>query len=90
MHTDEYEISLERELTVCKKMIQRINKTLELLEKKHNKQTAAFIAERKNGTLQANAVFEDDFQAWESSYDSLQRWQELEKQYQEIYRTMKR
>jgi hypothetical protein len=34
MHTDEYEISLYRELAVCKNTIRRIKKSLGILERK--------------------------------------------------------
>jgi hypothetical protein len=90
VHTDEYEISLNRELTVCKNTIQRIKKSLGILERKHNKTTEAFIAELKSGKLTQHPEFKDDYEAWQSSYDSLKRWEELEKQYQDAFRMMKR
>jgi hypothetical protein len=89
VHTDEYEISLYRELAVCKNTIQRIKKSLGILERKHNKATQAFIAEYRNGKLTQHPEFKDDYEAWQSSYDSLKRWEELEKQYQDAYRLMK-
>ena len=89
MHTDEYEISLYRELSVCKNTIQRIKKSLGILERKHNKTTEAFIAEYKSGKLAQHSEFKDDNEAWQRSYDSLKRWEELEKQYQDAYRMMK-
>jgi hypothetical protein len=89
VHTDEYEISLYRELAVCKNTIQRIKKSLGILERKHNKTTEAFIAEFRSGKLNQHPEFKDDYEAWQSSYDSLKRWEELEKQYQDAYRVMK-
>ena len=89
MHTDEYEISLNRELAVCKNTIQRIKKSLGILERKHNKTTEAFIAEYRSGKLTQHPEFKDDYEAWQSSYDSLKRWEELEKQYKDAYRLMK-
>lgn len=89
MHTDEYEISLYRELAVCKNTIQRIKKSLGILERKHNKTTETFIAEYRSGELTQHPEFKDDYEAWQSSYDSLRRWEELEKQYQDAYRIMK-
>jgi hypothetical protein len=83
MHGNEFEISLSKELTVCKKTIQKIRKTLDLLERKHGKTTAQFIAELASGNLSANADLKDDYDAWKSSYESLKRWEELEKQYRE-------
>jgi hypothetical protein len=89
MHTDEYEISLYRELAVCKNTIQRIKKSLGILERKHNMTTEAFIAEYRSGKLTQHPEFKDDYEAWQSSYDSLKRWEELEKQYKDAYRLMK-
>jgi hypothetical protein len=89
VQTDEYEISLYRELNVCKNTIQRIKKSLGILERKHNKTTEAFIADSKSGKLTQYPEFKDDYEAWESSYDSLKRWEELEKQYQDALRSMK-
>jgi hypothetical protein len=90
MHTDEYGISLSRELAVCRNTIQRIKKTLQLLEKKHNKTTELFIKELQSGKLKDHPEFKDDYNAWRSSYDSLGKWEKLEKEYQEVYREMKR
>jgi len=89
VHTDEYEISLYRELAVCKNTIQRIKKSLGILERKHNKSTDAFIAEYRSGKMTQHPEFKDDYEAWQSSYDSLKRWEELEKQYQDAYRIIK-
>ena len=89
MNTDEYEISLYRELAVCKNTIQRIKKSLGILERKHDKTTEAFIAEYRSGELTQHPEFKDDYEAWQSSYDSLKRWEELEKQYQDAYRIIK-
>lgn len=89
MHTDEFEISLHRELKVCGNTIQRIRKTLGLMEQKYHKTTEAFIEEYRNGKLDADLDNKDDYRAWESSYTSLKQWQDLERQYQEQFRIMK-
>jgi len=89
MHYDEYMISLSREMNACDKTIQKIKKTLGILERKHGKTTAQFMKELESGKLPAHADFKDDYDAWQSSYASLKRWEELEKQYQEAYKMMK-
>jgi len=89
MHTDEFEISLLRELKVCGNTIQRIKKTLTLMEQKHRKTTDIFIDEYRTGRLNDDPDNKDDYSAWESSYESLMRWQELERQYQEQLNIMK-
>ncbi len=89
MHTDEFEISLSRELKVCENTIQRIKKTLDMMEQKHQKTTEAFIAEYTSGKMLVGPDCGDDFRAWETSYGSLKKWQDLERQYQEQFRVMK-
>ncbi len=89
MPYDEYEISLARELNLCKNTIQRIQKSLGILERKHNKTTEVFIQELLDNKLTDRSEFKDDYDAWQSSYDSLKKWQELEQQYREAFRTMK-
>jgi hypothetical protein len=89
MHTDDYEMSLDRELNVCKNTIHRIQKSLGILERKHNKTTEVFMQELLNNTLTGHPEYKEDYDAWQSSYESLKRWEELERQYQEAFRKMK-
>jgi hypothetical protein len=89
MHTDEYEISLSRELKVCGNTIQRIKKTLALMEQKHHKTTEDFIKEYRGGELEKDTGNKDDYAAWDDTYASLKRWQDLEREYQKQYRIMK-
>jgi hypothetical protein len=89
VHTDEYEISLYRELSVCKNTIQQIKKSLGILERKYNKTTEAFITGFKSRESDQHPELKNDSEAWQRSYDSLKRWEELEKQYQDAYRMMK-
>jgi hypothetical protein len=89
MHTDEYEISLHREIKVCENTIARIRKTLGLMEQKHRKTTESFIEEYRSGKLSGDAANTDDFRVWSDSYESLVRWQDLERQYREQLRKMK-
>ncbi|MGE5808685.1 MAG: hypothetical protein ACM32I_06150 [Nitrospirota bacterium] len=89
MHTDEFEISLHRELKVCENTIQRIRKTLGMMEQKHRKTPETFIEEYRSGKLDKDKEQEDDYRVWESSYESLRKWQELEQQYREQFVKMK-
>ena len=89
MPYDEYEISLSRELNVCKNTIQRINKSLGILERKHHKTTEVFMQELLDNELAGHPEYKEDYDAWQSSYASLKKWEELERQYQKALRTMK-
>ncbi len=86
MHTDEYEISLSRELSVCKSTIKRIREFLAIMERKHHKTTEALIKELQNGEI---TEITDDFTAWQNNYESLKNWEGLQRQYEEMFRAMK-
>ncbi len=86
MHTDEYEISLHRELTVCKSTIKRIEEFFAIMERKHGKTTLEFVREYDSGKLTGN---EEDYKAWRSNYDSLKSWEKLLQEYEEMFRLMK-
>ena len=89
--TDEYSIALSKELSVCANAIKRIRKTLSLMEQKHHKKTEVFIEELTHGKLNGNmSEFQDDYQTWQNSFDSLKKWEELEKQYREALNAMKK
>lgn len=86
MHTDEYEISLSRELAVCKSTMKKIKEFFAIMERKHNKTTAQFVDEYDSGKLTNDP---GDYRIWRDNYASLKNWEELERQYQEIYVKMK-
>ncbi len=86
MHTDEYEISLNRERIVCRSSIKRIREFFAIMERKHKKTTETFVEAYDSGKLSGN---EEDFTAWRSNYESLKQWQELERQYEELFQKMK-
>ena len=86
MHTDEYEISLSRELAVCKSTIKKIKEFFALMERKHGKTTAQFVEEYDSGKLTDNP---EDYTAWRNNYESLKTWEDLQRQYEELFRMMK-
>jgi hypothetical protein len=91
MQADEFEISPSRDLGICDNTIQRIKKTLGILERKHNITTEDFIEKLQSGALSADHPdYKDDCAAWRNSYESLKQWEELKQQYQEALRKMKR
>lgn len=61
MHADEFEISLARELRVCKNTINKIKKSLDRLERKHNETTQIFIEELRCGTLSNHPTATSDY-----------------------------
>ncbi len=86
MHTDEYEISLTRELKVCKKTVEKIKKKLAGLERRHGMKTEVFMENymRCGADLQ-----NDDSPEWMRQHEELRKWETLEMQYAELLRKMK-
>jgi hypothetical protein len=47
------------------------------------------MEEVRTGSLKKDPDLDDDYEAWKSSYESLKKWEDLEKQYVEVYKTLK-
>ncbi len=86
MHTDEYEISLSRELHVCEKKIKKITQVLTGMETKYKMKTEVFAAELRSGNI---AGQKEDFAVWIKEYEALKKWEILRDQYAELLRMMK-
>jgi len=86
MHTDEYEISLSRELDVCKKTIRKLQKSLLVMEKKYNTTTDKFVEEYPSNRFPSQ---DRDFINWHSNYEALRRWEQRKGEFEEIFHRMK-
>jgi hypothetical protein len=71
MHTDEYEISLGREIALCRKMVRRLQESLARREEQGGLTTAALLEALGKGGLSG----EHPVQSWTREYQSLQYWQ---------------
>ena len=86
MHTDEYEISLSRELDVCDGRIREIRRFLAVIEKRYSPDTEMFVQEFRDGRLTGHA---DDFTLWIDNHEALKRWEALKRQYEGLLKRMK-
>ncbi len=86
MRTDEYEISIYREIDVCKRMIIGLKNTLAVIENKHNQSSNIFSKEHESGT---DHGCKEDCREWKDNYDALKRWEEKLAQYEKLYRSDK-
>jgi hypothetical protein len=82
MRTDEYEISLNKEINVCKRMILRLKKKLAAIEKKYNKHGDILIKELESRN---ENDCREDCREWKDNYEALKRWEEKLLQYEELY-----
>lgn len=86
MHTDEYEISLSRELAVCRAKIRDIEASLAAMERKYSLRTSDFVESLQSGRT---AGTEEDSSVWLAHYEALRKWQDLQSQYEAVLRMMK-
>lgn len=79
MNTDEYRISLAREITVCNNIIAKTARELARLEKKYSMTSAEFAR-----TAQENSgVDSADRSHWLQEYETLLTWQQRLQEYEE-------
>lgn len=86
MHTDEYEISLSREVHICEKKIENIKKNLLHLEQKYNMETEVLADKISGGKISGQDA---DLIAWMKESEALKKWETLRDQYAELFQMMK-
>jgi predicted mannosyl-3-phosphoglycerate phosphatase (HAD superfamily) len=86
VHTDEYEISLARELQACEKMIETIRKSLLRLERKYKVTTEDLVRRLEGG---ATTGYGNDLISWMKEHEALKKWEASRDQYAELLRRMK-
>ncbi|HMK59795.1 MAG TPA: hypothetical protein VK452_01450 [Dissulfurispiraceae bacterium] len=86
MHTDEYQISLNREIGVCRDKIALARQILVQLEISHGIKTEQFVgAELGHATIS-----EKDKKIWKEAVATLSVWSERLREYEVIYDGMKK
>jgi len=85
MHTDEYEISLGREISFCRKMVKRLQDSLQKREQQCGMTTAAFLQALEEGSLSESHPQED----WSREYQELQYWQKHLREYEAALKSLK-
>ena len=85
MHTDEYEISLGREIASCRKKVRQLQDALERREKQCGMTTEAFLQ-----TIEAGCPSEPHpLQSWRQEYQELLYWQKLLTEYEAALESLK-
>ncbi|MFA5111413.1 MAG: hypothetical protein WC443_08420 [Desulfobaccales bacterium] len=85
MHTDEYEISIGREIAFCRKMVKRLKDSLERREKQSGMTAEAFLQALEEGGLSERHPIE----SWNQEYQELQYWQKVLTEYEEALASLK-
>ncbi len=86
MHTDEYEISLCRELKVCNNYIHSLQQWLLKMEDIYNVKSDEFVKGYLSGSFSA---YNRDFPAWFKTCEELKRWEERRNEFETMYRLMR-
>lgn len=86
LQTDEYGISISREITVCRNMIDRQKKELARFEKQYGISTARMIA----GEMPETGKEARDLEAWRNGYEGLLAWRQRLREYGEAYNALRR
>lgn len=87
MHTDEYEISLLKEVAVCSGYIRRFERTLHDLETKYRLRTSDVV--RENSAV-ARQVKDRDREKWIDASRTLASWELRKSEYQNLHRQLKK
>jgi len=86
MHTDEYEISLGREIALCRKKVRQLKDALARREKQGGMTTAAFLKTIETGCPSAPQPTQD----WRQEYQELLYWQKMLTEYEKAKESLKR
>ncbi len=83
MHTDEYEISIGREITLCRKMVKKLRKSIAELEEECGMSADAVLA------LPDEGKSSEKLRQLRGRYLQLLHWEKLLGEYEEAYRGLK-
>ena len=85
MHTDEYEITIGREITLCRKRMKKLQDSLARREKQWGMTTEAFLKALVEGGLNAEHPIQD----WNQEYQELQYWKKTLSEYEAVLKSLK-
>ncbi len=86
MHTDEYSISMGREIALCRKKVRQLQDSLARREQQYGLTTAAFLQALEEGLLSE----QHPIQSWTQEYRELQYWQKTLTEYEAALASLKR
>lgn len=87
MHTDEYEISIGREVSLCRKLIKNLQKEIRGFEKRYGIDTESFLQGLEVGIPSGN---DEDFSNWRKTRCELQFWKKTLDEYESALAGLKR
>jgi hypothetical protein len=86
MHTDEYEISLNRECNHCQSVISRLQKALQKRQKLYGQTYDDVLAAREQGRIE---ISDRELNNWKEDSEALPIWEQRLKEYREVLAVMR-
>lgn len=84
MQTDEYEISISREIKICKGFIDKLSAKIIGFEEKHGIKTSNELFQMPSPHVPSN-----ELQKWQQTYEALKDWQQKLIDYKEAYESFR-
>ncbi len=86
MHTDEYEISIGREVSMCRRRIGKLGKAIRKMEERYAMTTEALLDAYEQGRLDGP---NPDHLKWIKDHRELLLWTKMLKDYEDALRGLK-
>ncbi|MFH0780579.1 MAG: hypothetical protein V2B20_01305 [Pseudomonadota bacterium] len=86
MHTDEYEISLTREINVCKSVIKQTQGKLEQRQQQFGMDLQQVTRAAAEGT---QVIDKQELADWRDDFEALSQWEQRLEQYREAFAVMR-
>lgn len=86
MHTDEYEISLAREISHCERVVQKIRATLAARQRQYGMEYPEASA---SAAVEHLAIDGRDLAAWQEDFEALPEWERRLEEYREALSMMR-
>ncbi|OQX19587.1 MAG: hypothetical protein BWK76_04015 [Desulfobulbaceae bacterium A2] len=86
MHTDEYEISIAREINHCRQVVRKITEALQRRSEGNGMELDEARAAREAGRLQ---IEDRELRLWQEDLEALPQWEQRLKEYEEALATMR-
>ncbi|NLI29508.1 MAG: hypothetical protein GX423_05445 [Nitrospiraceae bacterium] len=86
MHTDEYGITLSREVHIARKKVEEHLQAVQAFEAQYGMPSDLFLRKLSSGEISAETA---DHAAWRDQCAALSRWQQQLKEYETLYAAWK-
>ncbi|OQX17030.1 MAG: hypothetical protein BWK76_10825 [Desulfobulbaceae bacterium A2] len=86
MHTDEYEISIAREINHCRQVVGKITEALQQRRQQYQMELDEARVARTDGRLQ---IKDKELGLWQEDLEALPQWEQRLKEYEEALATMR-